>query len=207
MAINVKNAFVGQPSVDGGVLFRAPLGTKLPDDSTTKISEQWEDHGAVSEDGVSITQDRSTNDIKAFGGETFITVQDNYDEQVEITLLEDDNDAVLKSAFGEAYVEKTEATSSEGTKRVIYHTSAPLPISSFVIHTVYGDKTKRYVIERGQVVSVGDTVDVHSDVTKKTLTIKTYKPADESLKGGNVVEYRNDGEANADAGEGEEGNG
>lgn len=200
MAINVKNAFVGQPSVDGGVLFRAPLGTALPTDSTTTIPEQWEDHGAVSEDGVSITQDRSTNDIKAFGGETFITVQDNYDEQVEITLLEDDNDAVLKSAFGDAYVEKTEATSSEGTKRVIYHTSAPLPISSFVIHTVYGDKTKRYVIERGQVVSVGDTVDVHSDVTKKTLTIKTYKPADESLKGGNVVEYRNDGEANADAG-------
>lgn len=66
---------------------------------------------------------------------------------------------------------------------------------------MYGDKTKRYVIERGQVVSVGDTVDVHSDVTKKTLTIKTYKPADEALKGGNVVEYRNDGEA--DAGEGE----
>ena len=200
MAINVKNAFVGQPSVDGGVLFRAPLGAELPTDSTTTIPEQWEDHGAVSEDGVSITQDRSTNDIKAFGGETFITVQDNYDEQVEITLLEDDNDAVLKSAFGDSYVEKTEATSSEGTKRVIYHTSAPLPISSFVIHTVYGDKTKRYVIERGQVVSVGDTVDVHSDVTKKTLTIKTYKPADESLKGGNVVEYRNDGEANADAG-------
>ncbi|WP_291474202.1 hypothetical protein [Corynebacterium sp.] len=201
MAINVKNAFVGSPAIDGGVLFRAPLGTALPTDSTTAIDRDvWEDHGAVSEDGVSVVQDRSTSDIKAYGGDTFITVQDNYDEQIEITLLEDDNDAVLRSAFGEAFVEKTEATSAEGTKRTIYHTSQPLPISSFVVHSVYGDKTKRYVIERGQVVSVGDTVDVHSDVTKKTLTIKTYKPADEALKGGNVVEYRNDGEANAGAG-------
>ncbi|MEY8565206.1 hypothetical protein AALF15_01365 [Corynebacteriaceae bacterium 7-707] len=201
MAVNVKNAFVGSPDLDGGVLFRAPLGTELPTDAKTRLDEAFQDHGAVGEDGVSVVQDRSTNDIKMFGGETFVTVQDNYDEQIEITLLEDDNDAVLATAFGDANVEKTEATATDGTKRVIYHTSQTLPISSFVVHTVYGNKVKRYVVERGQVVSVGDTVDVHNDVTKKTITIKTYKPGDESLKGGNVVEYRDDGEPTGGAGE------
>jgi hypothetical protein len=29
MAVNVKNAFIGSPRISGGVLFRAPLGTKL----------------------------------------------------------------------------------------------------------------------------------------------------------------------------------
>lgn len=202
MAVNVKNAFVGSPAIDGGVFFRAPLGTALPTDAKSKLDEAFQDHGAVGEDGVKVTQDRSTSDIKMYGGETFVSVQESYDEQVEITLLEDDNDAVLKTAFGDANVEKTEATQADGTKRTIYHTSTPLPISAFVVHSVYGDKVKRYVIERGQVMSVGDTVDVHNDVTKKTLTIKTYKPADEKLRGGNVVEYRDDGEANADAGNG-----
>lgn len=194
MAVNVKNAFVGSPAIDGGVFFRAPLGTKLPKSATEKLDEAFGDHGAVSEDGVTVTQDRSSNDIKQYGGDTFITVQDNYDEQVEIALLEDDNDEVIKTAFGDANVEKKEATAEDGTTRTIYHTSQVLPISSFVIHSVYGSKTKRYVIERGQVVSVGETKDVHNDVTRKTLTIKTYKPASEELRGGNVVEYRNDGE-------------
>lgn len=194
MAVNVKNAFVGSPSIDGGVLFRAPLGTVLPADATAKLDAAFGDHGAVSEDGVTVNQDRSTNDIKAYGGDTFITVQDNYDEKVEISLLEDDNDEVIKTSFGENNYEKTEATDQDGTKRVIYHTSQPLPISSFVIHSVSGSKVKRYVIERGQVVSVGETKDVHNDVTRKTLTIKTYKPVAAELRGGNVVEYRNDGE-------------
>jgi hypothetical protein len=168
---------------------------KLPTDARGALDESFEDHGAVGEDGVKVTQDRSTSDIKMYGGDDFVSVQDNYSETVEITLLEDDNDAVIKSAFGDANVEKTEATQADGTKRVIYHTSEPLPISSFVVKSVYGDKIKTYVIERGQVMSVGDTVDVHNDVTRKTLTIKTYKPAAAELRGGNVVEYRDDGEA------------
>lgn len=199
MAVNVKNAYIGTPDIDGGVFFRAPLGTELPSDATTKLNVAFEDHGAVGEDGITVKQDRSTKDIKQFGGDTFVNVQDNYDESVEITLLEDDNDAVLKTAFGDANVEVTKATTSEGTKRTIYHTSEKLPISSFVVHTISGSKKKRYVIERGQVVSVGDIQDVHNDVTKKVLTIKTYKPAKAEFRGGNVVEYRNDGEPNPDA--------
>lgn len=202
MAVNVKNAFVGAPKLDGGVFFRAPLGTTLPADAREDLDGAFGDHGAVGEDGLKVTQDRSTQDIKMFGGDDFISVQDSYTETVEVALLEDDNDEVIKTAFGDENYEKTEATNSDGTKRTIYHTSKPLPISSFVLDAAYGDKLKRYVIERGQVTSIGETTDVHSDVTRKTLTIKTYKPADESLKGGNVVEYRDDGEANADAGNG-----
>ena len=30
MAVNVNNAFVGTPPIDGGVYFNAPAGTALP---------------------------------------------------------------------------------------------------------------------------------------------------------------------------------
>lgn len=203
MAVNVKNAFVGRPPIDGGVFFRAPIGTTLPTDALAVLDPALEDHGAVGENGVAVNQTRSNTDIKMFGGEDFVTVQDNYTEEIVLSLLEDDNDAVIKTAFGDANVEKTEATETGGTKRVIYHTSDPLPISSFVVKTVYGEKTKLYVVERGQVVSVGETRDVHNDVTRKELTIKTYKPVAEELRGGNVVEYRDDGTPTA--GDGTEG--
>ena len=193
MAVNVKNAYVGRPPIDGGVFFRAPIGTTLPADALAVLDPALEDHGAVGENGVAVNQTRSNTDIKMFGGEDFVTVQDTYTEEIVLSLLEDDNDAVIKTAFGDANVEKTEATETDGTKRVIYHTSDPLPISSFVVKTVYGEKTKLYVVERGQVVSVGETRDVHNDVTRKELTIKTYKPVSEGLRGGNVVEYRDDG--------------
>lgn len=197
MAVNVDNAFVGRPDIDGGVFFRAPVGTDLPVSATEVLDPLFGDHGAVGENGVAVNQTRSNTDIKMFGGEDFVSVQDTYSEEVVITLLEDDNVNVLKTSFGDANVEVTSATAVDGTTKVIYHTSDPLPISSFVIKTVSGTKTKIYVIERGQVVSVGETRDVHNDVTKKELTIKTYKPIDIALRGGNVVEYRDDGRPTA----------
>lgn len=193
MAVNVDNAFVGRPDIDGGVFFRAPVGTELPDDALAVLDPAFGDHGAVGENGIAVNQTRSNTDIKMFGGEDFVSVQDTYTEEVVITLLEDDNVDVLKTSFGDSNVVVTAATESDGTKKVIYHTSEPLPISSFVIKAVYGTKTKLYVIERGQVISVGETRDVHNDVTKKELTIKTYKPIATELRGGNVVEYRDDG--------------
>lgn len=193
MAVNVMNAFVGRPPIDGGVFYRAPVGTTLPTDAGELPDVAFEDHGAVGPDGVNITQTRTSTDERMFGGGVFIDLQTEYDETVEIVLLEDDNDAVLKTAFGEANVVKTDATSSDGTKRVIYHSDEQLPISSFVARTAYGNKKKSYVIERGRVVNVVTTPDAHGAATKRTLTIKTFKPEAVELRGGNVVEYRDDG--------------
>ncbi|MDN6199373.1 hypothetical protein [Corynebacterium flavescens] len=193
MAVNVLNAYVGAPPVDGGVFYRGPVGTPLPTSATELPDAKFEDHGAVGPDGVNVAQTRSTSDEKMFGGDTFIDIQTEYDESATVVLLEDDNDAVLKSSFGDAKVEKTEATAQDGTKRTIYHTSEQLPISSFVIRTASGSKKKTYVIERGRVSTVETTADAHGATTKRTLTIKTFKPTSTSLKGGNVVEYRDDG--------------
>ena len=199
MAVNVNNSFIGTAPADGGVLFRAEVGTPLPTDATTALDAAFGDHGAVGEDGVAVNQTRNSADIRMLGGDVFASPQTEYTEEMVVTLLEDDNDEVLKSAFGNANVEKTEATTTEGTKRVIYHTSDPLPISTWVADLVSGTKNKRYVIEHGRVTSVGETRDVHSDVTRKTLTIKTFKPSSLELNGGNVVEYRNDGIPNPEA--------
>lgn len=207
MAVNVKNAFIATPPIDGGVYYRAPLGTELPEDPSESLHADFEDHGAVGEDGYSVAQSRTSNDIKMFGGGTYIDAQTEYSENVTITLLEDDNEAVLKTAFGDANVETKEATDQSGTKRTIYHTDAPLPISAHVVRAAYGDKAKMYVIERGRVAEVAEVQESHSDVTKRQLTIKTFKSTKPEYKGAYVVEVRDDGEpvAVTDPGDGDNG--
>lgn len=194
MAVNVSNAFVANP-IDTGVLFSAPVGSTLPTDASTTIASPFlaNDHGAVGEDGFSVSPTRSSKDIKMFGGGLFIDVQDEYTETVKIVLLEEDNDAVIKSTFGDANVTTTAATSTKGTLRTIYHTDDVLPIKAWVVQAKSGDKRKRFVIEKARVSEVAEIKNVHNDTTRSELTLKVFK----GTNGKYVTEYRDDGKFSA----------
>lgn len=193
MAVNVLNAFVGAPPIDGGVYFNAPLGTKLPTTATEALDEAFVDHGAVGEDGFNVQPTRESSTEKMFGGEDFVDLQTNYSETATLALLEEDNEAVIKSCFGDANVTVTEATNGEGKKTTIYHTAERLPIKAHVLKAVYGDKAKTYVIERGRITSVEKTNDVHSASTKYNINIQCFKGTDPNTKFAYVIELRDDG--------------
>lgn len=190
--VNVSNSYVATPPIDGGVLYSADLGTALPDTALEALNAAFlaNDHGAIGDNGIGINRSRTTQDIKAFGGKTFRTVQTESDESVTITFLEDDNLAVLETVFGEANVEVETAT-SQGQHKTIYHALDPLPIKSWVINSIDGEKTKRYVIQKGQVTETAEVTDVHTDVTRHQVTIKTYESSIGN-RGENVVELRHD---------------
>ena len=193
MVVNVNNAFVGSTKADKGVFFRAPAGTTLPTHALEALNAAFKDHGTVGPEGLTVAQTRDNTDIKMLGGGTFLGVQTNFDETMTIKLLEDDLVAVLETSYGDANVETTVATAEHGGQKTIYHTSDPLPISSFVVILLSGRKTKMYVVEHGQVINLAEVKDAHDNVTDRTLTIKTYASTSEELRGGNVVEYRDDG--------------
>ena len=189
MAINVNNSFVGTPAMDGGVYFRAALGTKLPKTAIEELDNAFEDHGAVGEDGFSVTPTRNNTDIRMMGGDVFRTIQSEYGVEIVLTLLEDDTEAVVKTTFGDSKT-TTKTTKDGGVERTVYYSSDPLPISTHVLKAVDGDKTNLYLVERGQVVSVGERRVAHSDVTRTELTIRADKSTAKELKGANVVELR-----------------
>lgn len=192
MAINVANAFVGAPDIDGGVYFNAPLGTTLPTSATDALDGAFKDHGAVGEDGFNVNPARESSTEKMFGGEDWVDLQTGYTETATLTLLEEDNEAVVESIFGSENVETTEATASDGRQTTIYHTSKRLPIQSHVLKAVSGEKRKVYVIERGRISSVEKTADVHTASTKYTITVTCFK-GNEDVNYAHVVEYRDDG--------------
>lgn len=206
MAVNINNAFVGTPPIDGGVYFNAPVGTTLPASAEAELDAAFIDHGAIGPDGFNVQPTRSSDTEKMFGGGDWVDLQTDYTEEVTLTFLEDDNEGVVASIFGEDNVVVT--AGAEGTQKTIYHTKQRLPIKSHVLKAVDGDKLKTYVIPRGRITTAEKTADVHTASTKYNVTIKTFPYMLEDANGERevyVVEYRDDGrpaeEARETAGE------
>lgn len=194
MAVNINNAFVGTPPIDGGVYFNAPVGTALPTSADAELDKKFIDHGAIGPDGFNVQPTRNSDTEKMFGGGDWVDLQTDYTEEVTLTFLEDDNKGVVNSIFGEDNV--VTKAGAQGTEKTIYHTKKRLPIKSHVLKAVDGDKLKTYVIPRGRITTAEKTADVHTASTKYNVTIKTFPHV---LKDGNgerevyVVEYRDDG--------------
>lgn len=184
---NVNNITSSNPGRKG-VMFRAPIGTELPTDAVSELAEGYVDQGIVGEDGVTQAITRDTEDIKAYGGDIVYTLQTDYGEEFTLVLYESRNVETLKTVFGDANV------TEKGGAITVKHNKAKLPRSTFVFDHEIDQGVKRQVMEIGQVVSVGDIANVHSDIVKYELTVKAFPNND-----GNVlVEYiAADGEASS----------
>lgn len=178
---NVANITSSNPGRNG-VAFRAAVGTELPTDALTALNEAFKDLGIVGEDGVVQAITRDTEDVKSYGGETVYTLQTDFGEEFTFTLYESRNVETLKTVFGDSNV-----IEEEGQIKVL-HNKARLPKSSFVFDHVNDQGDKRQIIPIGQVSSVGDIANVHSDIVKYELTVKAYP----DNSGNVVVEYMAD---------------
>lgn len=181
---NVANITASNPGRNG-VFFRGPIGAPLPKDAESELDQNFVDQGIVGEDGVTQSITRDTEDVKAYGGDIVYTLQTDYGEEFTVVVYESRNIETLKTVFGESNVDEVDGNI------VVRHNKAKLPRSSFIFDHEIDNGLKRQVMEIGQVVSVGDIVNVHSDIVKYELTIKAFPNAD-----GNVlIEYiSNDGD-------------
>ena len=89
----------GKPKV-GGAIFRAPKGTPLPTDATSALDPAFVDIGFVSEDGVTNSNARESEDIKAWGGVTVLSSQTDVTDTWQAQFIESLNPEVLKMVFG-----------------------------------------------------------------------------------------------------------
>lgn len=96
---DVNNVTYGKPRV-GGAVFSAPLGTPLPTDATTALSDQFKALGYISDDGISNDNSPESDVIKAWGGDTILVVQTAKPDTWKFTLVEGTNINVLKEIYG-----------------------------------------------------------------------------------------------------------
>lgn len=119
MAINAANVFIGTPeqSATVGALSRGDVLTTIPADFTaakTAISS-FDMSGYISEDGATLTVDKSTNGIIEWARKQVRRTLDSVDATIACTLLQmDAQDA--KFMFGDENVTTVAANGSHGNQ-------------------------------------------------------------------------------------------
>lgn len=193
---DISQTFAGSPlgtGVTGGV-YVAKFGTPVPAGATRfdDLDETlFKNVGFVSEDGITGTEDRSTTDITAWGGEIVAVLQESFSVSWQFKLLQFMNETAARLAYGDANVEFTAADDQHGNWLAIKQNAKLLPKQVIVVDSFYGDDLKRMrmVAPIAQVTEKGDFNVVHNDLTGHDLTVRLFP----DKQGNSAYIYTDDG--------------
>lgn len=183
----VSNVVSGKPLTTGGVLI-APLGTALPTTAAAALDEDFLGAGYIGEDGVTEGTDRSTDKIRAWGGDTVKVVQSEFSVTYQFSFIEALNSGALKAVYGDDNVVTTAAGPSAGTLNTVKINSKTLPHKSYVFEIRDGLAKIRIVVPDGQITEVGEVTYNDSDVVAYQVTVEAFP-----VSGDNALKYLDDG--------------
>lgn len=166
MSTDATKVTAGKPMI-GGAVHWAPSGTTLPTSAAATLGNAFVDMGYISEDGVTNSNERESEEIKAWGGDTVLTPQTGKTDTFGLTFIESMNVEVLKRVFGEDNVSGDLETGI--TVRV---NSKELEAGVWVIDMILTEGyLKRIVIPNGKITELGEVSYTDSDVTGYESTI------------------------------------
>lgn len=172
----------GKPRT-AGAIYRAPAGTSLPTDAKTALANTFKELGFVSEDGVTNSNDSTSENIKAWGGQVVLVTTSEKTDSFTFSLIESLNLDVLKAVYGDSNV--TQATGTNGMISVTVNANA-VPDAVYVIDIAMKDNMlKRIVIPAGSLGELGDVVYKDDEPVAYEVTINCMPDAN----GNNHYEY------------------
>ena len=182
-----SNVVAGVPLATGGVL----LGTDsavAPTDATSPLVG-FNGAGYIGEDGVTETNERSSDRVRAWVGSTVKVVQSEHNVTYQFTFLETLNGDVLRAVYGEDNVETTAATVSTGTLHAVKVNGATLPHMPFDFEVKDGDAKIRIYVPDGQITEVGDITYSDTEVIGYQVTVEAFEDAE----GNKAYKWMDDG--------------
>lgn len=169
MATTATNVTVGKPKV-GGAVHWAPLGTTLPTDATTAIasvSADYVDLGYVSEDGLTNNNSPESDTVKAWGGDTVLSLQTDRPDTWALKLIEAMNKDVLKTVYGASNV------IVDGSGNItVKATAQDMPSGVWVFDMILkGGRAKRIVVPNGTISELGEITYKDDEAVGYDITI------------------------------------
>jgi hypothetical protein len=186
---NARNVAAGKPLATGGVLI-GDLGAEAPEDARTALDSAFVAAGYVGEDGLTETTDRSTEKVKAWGGDIVKVLQTDFSVTYSFTFIETHNSTVLETVYGDANVTTAPATGSAGTLRTVKINADTLPHKSFVFDMRDGDSRIRIYVPDGQVTEVGEVTYSDGELIGYQVTVEAFR---DSELNANALKFLDDG--------------
>lgn len=161
----VSQVTTGKRGIDGGV-YVAPFGTTLPTTATETLNAAFKPFGYISEDGVTNSIGKTSEDIKEWGGDVVDTVDSEQTDDWKFKAIESLNADVLKTIFGSSNV-------TASTTIAIEVKNANPDAMSYVIDIAQkGGRMKRIVIPRAKITAIGDIVYKSNEAVGYDLTLR-----------------------------------
>lgn len=173
---NVAEIMAPSPNVMGGI-WRAPLGTTVPTDSSTALDAAFVQLGYADDDGVTRKEDRPNTKQYAWGGQLVASLQEHYACTFTFKLLQVISPDVLMAAHSDDNVTVTAATSTTGTvTKTLLNPKINLN-SIWVIEGFYQQATMRLIIPIARITQIGDYKITHKALSVYDLTLEAFPDA------------------------------
>ena len=151
MGNTALNVTAGKPKTTGAI-WAAPVGTDLPTDTSTALDAAFACLGYCADSGLVNSTNLESETIKAWGGDTVLSIQTSKDDKYKFTLIEVLNVDVLKFVYGSANV-----SGDLQNGLTITANNGDVEEKAIVIDMILRDNTaKRIVIPDCKISEVGD---------------------------------------------------
>lgn len=161
----VSNVSAGKPNTTGAVYYGALTAT-LPTAVSGTLTG-FTSVGYISDAGVTNANSRSTDSVKAWGGDTVLNTQTEKTDQFTFTMIEMMNSDVLKIVHGSSNV-----SGALSTGITVNVNATELDSFKWVIDMVLkGNALKRITIPNAKVIEVAEVAYTDSDAVGYQVTL------------------------------------
>lgn len=180
MPLNTAAVFVGRPDqslTTGAVQSATPLtgmtnGAVSIDARTALATKDWGNGGGyVSQNGVTLSQNRSTTKLKDWGLNGVRTLLEDFTGSIRFGMLQTDETS-MKWMVGDSNVTTKAATTTAGNQLVVAIGAELPPARAFCFSMKDEDRRMRIYIPKGTITSVADVNFVSNDGVIWDMTIE-----------------------------------